>query len=347
MSAADYLRSHCILSTRRHTLYHKFFLKHKDQSGVLLKRVCVHFGVLLISWKRRFHVILYTTYMYQNFRTWKKPCPESSWTLSLLTKFNRSVIWFNLKKIPRWISGCSREWLPWLKEYCIRIICECLVRVCVRSSFPLEECCVLFCACPSKCTLRRWSVSIFHGDAKNCDKAYRVWEAFVFDHFRTNETKDISDNKKEKIESADFCALEWKLRGLNVNPPVKKILQSLWTQLHGGRSVIQYSQDNKAAWTGMLLSPGRQPWHEESHATPFPLQLEFRMTILIHKLINLVTERSASLFGPPRWTWRPNLFSTFVRSWAPLQCRLRPAPRYFATLARLSMSVRSFSDVRQ
>ena len=37
----------------------------------------------------------------------------------------------------------------------------------------------------------------------------------------------MADNKKEKIESADFCALEWKLRGLDVNPPVRKILHSL------------------------------------------------------------------------------------------------------------------------
>ena len=37
----------------------------------------------------------------------------------------------------------------------------------------------------------------------------------------------MKDHKKEKIESADFCALDWKFHGLHVNPDIRKLLEAL------------------------------------------------------------------------------------------------------------------------
>ena len=45
--------------------------------------------------------------------------------------------------------------------------------------------------------------------------------------YRTEATAAIADHKKETIESADFCALEWKFQGINVNPPMREILKIL------------------------------------------------------------------------------------------------------------------------
>ena len=56
------------------------------------------------------------------------------------------------------------------------------------------------------------------------DRTCRITTIFVF---RTVDTKDLPDNQKERIESADFCALEWKFKGVNVNPSVRKILEAL------------------------------------------------------------------------------------------------------------------------
>ena len=36
-----------------------------------------------------------------------------------------------------------------------------------------------------------------------------------------------SETEKERIESADFYALKWKLHGVNVNTPVRTILEVL------------------------------------------------------------------------------------------------------------------------
>lgn len=44
---------------------------------------------------------------------------------------------------------------------------------------------------------------------------------------RTEDTAELPEFQREKIECADFCALEWKFHGVNVNPPVKKMLKSL------------------------------------------------------------------------------------------------------------------------
>ncbi|KAK2163962.1 hypothetical protein LSH36_71g01027 [Paralvinella palmiformis] len=52
-------------------------------------------------------------------------------------------------------------------------------------------------------------------------------ERMLYPKFLTDDTQNIKDHKKEKIECADFCALDWKLHGVQVNPPMKKLLESL------------------------------------------------------------------------------------------------------------------------
>ncbi|XP_013089067.2 uncharacterized protein LOC106073134 isoform X3 [Biomphalaria glabrata] len=52
-------------------------------------------------------------------------------------------------------------------------------------------------------------------------------ERILYPYFVTAETWDRTEFQKEMIECADFCALEWKLRGVNVSNQVKKILKSL------------------------------------------------------------------------------------------------------------------------
>ncbi|XP_031553189.1 titin-like isoform X2 [Actinia tenebrosa] len=51
-------------------------------------------------------------------------------------------------------------------------------------------------------------------------------ERILFSNFVTEETKNINSTK-EIIEKADFCSLKSKLDGFNVNPTVRKILESL------------------------------------------------------------------------------------------------------------------------
>lgn len=52
-------------------------------------------------------------------------------------------------------------------------------------------------------------------------------ERVLYPKFLTEDTQDIADHQKEKIECADFCALEWKFHGVNVNPDIRRILESL------------------------------------------------------------------------------------------------------------------------
>ncbi|KAK0060498.1 hypothetical protein Bpfe_010011 [Biomphalaria pfeifferi] len=52
-------------------------------------------------------------------------------------------------------------------------------------------------------------------------------ERILYPYFVTAETWDRTEFQKEMIECADFCALEWKLRGVNVSNQIKKILKSL------------------------------------------------------------------------------------------------------------------------
>ncbi|XP_074643243.1 uncharacterized protein LOC141900312 [Tubulanus polymorphus] len=52
-------------------------------------------------------------------------------------------------------------------------------------------------------------------------------ERLLYQKFVTEDTVDLPDHQKERIESADFCALNWKFHGVNVNPFVEKILRAL------------------------------------------------------------------------------------------------------------------------
>ncbi|XP_071092768.1 uncharacterized protein [Haliotis cracherodii] len=52
-------------------------------------------------------------------------------------------------------------------------------------------------------------------------------ERILYPKFVTEDTAELPEFQREKIECADFCALEWKFHGVNVNPPVKKMLKSL------------------------------------------------------------------------------------------------------------------------
>jgi len=52
-------------------------------------------------------------------------------------------------------------------------------------------------------------------------------ERMLYPKFITYDTQDMKDHKKDKIECADFCALEWKFNGVKINPPIRKILETL------------------------------------------------------------------------------------------------------------------------
>ncbi len=44
---------------------------------------------------------------------------------------------------------------------------------------------------------------------------------------RTEDTVEMEGNSKERVETADFSALDWKLEGCTVNTPLKKLLYRL------------------------------------------------------------------------------------------------------------------------
>ena len=48
-----------------------------------------------------------------------------------------------------------------------------------------------------------------------------------FSCFSTEDTADMPEYQKEKIECADFCALDWKFHGVNVNPKMKTVLKAI------------------------------------------------------------------------------------------------------------------------
>ncbi|XP_006812778.1 uncharacterized protein LOC100372411 [Saccoglossus kowalevskii] len=52
-------------------------------------------------------------------------------------------------------------------------------------------------------------------------------ERILYPNFVTEDTAHLPEHQKEKVEDADFSALDWKLDGYPVNPPVKKILYML------------------------------------------------------------------------------------------------------------------------
>ncbi|XP_069135164.1 uncharacterized protein [Argopecten irradians] len=52
-------------------------------------------------------------------------------------------------------------------------------------------------------------------------------ERLMYPEFVTQETVDMPDYMKEKIECADFGALRWKMQGVNVSPGIKKLLLQL------------------------------------------------------------------------------------------------------------------------
>jgi hypothetical protein len=58
-----------------------------------------------------------------------------------------------------------------------------------------------------------------------------ITERILYPQFVTEHTKDIEDYKQLKIEAADFCSLRCKLEGVNVNGPMKALLQTLYVSM--------------------------------------------------------------------------------------------------------------------
>lgn len=56
----------------------------------------------------------------------------------------------------------------------------------------------------------------------------------------TDHTKNIQEYKLEKIESADFDSLMWKLDGVSVHPPTKALLECLAAH-HVAWTLIDYN----------------------------------------------------------------------------------------------------------
>ncbi|ESP04197.1 hypothetical protein LOTGIDRAFT_237494 [Lottia gigantea] len=54
-----------------------------------------------------------------------------------------------------------------------------------------------------------------------------VVERLLYPKFLTADTADLPDFQKEKIECADFCALDWKFHGVKVNPPTERLIKSI------------------------------------------------------------------------------------------------------------------------
>ena len=50
---------------------------------------------------------------------------------------------------------------------------------------------------------------------------------FCFSFSSTEDTIDMPEYQKEKIECADFCALDWKFHGVDVNPKMKTLLKEI------------------------------------------------------------------------------------------------------------------------
>ncbi|XP_072033251.1 uncharacterized protein [Amphiura filiformis] len=52
-------------------------------------------------------------------------------------------------------------------------------------------------------------------------------ERLFYHEFVTEDTVEMDGSSKERVETADFSALDWKLQGCTVNPPLKKLLYKL------------------------------------------------------------------------------------------------------------------------
>ncbi|GFN90345.1 serine/arginine repetitive matrix protein 1-like, partial [Plakobranchus ocellatus] len=52
-------------------------------------------------------------------------------------------------------------------------------------------------------------------------------ERILYPEYLTEDTAECTEYHREKVECADFCSLQWKLHGVQISPPVKKILQAL------------------------------------------------------------------------------------------------------------------------
>ncbi|XP_013421806.1 uncharacterized protein LOC106181848 [Lingula anatina] len=63
---------------------------------------------------------------------------------------------------------------------------------------------------------------LFAGIAALCER-------LLYTRFITEDTADMVEYQKERIECADFTALEWKFQGIQANPEVKKLLWSIAT----------------------------------------------------------------------------------------------------------------------
>ncbi|XP_064618747.1 uncharacterized protein LOC135482551 isoform X1 [Lineus longissimus] len=52
-------------------------------------------------------------------------------------------------------------------------------------------------------------------------------ERILYSQFVTEDTVDLPDRQKEKIECADFCSLNWKFHGLTIHPEIERLLRCL------------------------------------------------------------------------------------------------------------------------
>lgn len=52
-------------------------------------------------------------------------------------------------------------------------------------------------------------------------------ERVLYPKFVTEDTIDMPEYQKEKIECADFCALDWKFHGVNVSPKMRTLLKAI------------------------------------------------------------------------------------------------------------------------
>ncbi|XP_012936366.1 uncharacterized protein LOC101853688 isoform X2 [Aplysia californica] len=137
MTPQEYLRKHCIITTRRRTLYQKIFQKHRDKDGSIHGK----------------HVL------------------------------------------------CKA-----LKEVLVNTI----------STDQVDDMCRMLEVNETTSV----DIKLFSGVAA-------LAERILYPDFLTEDTADRTEYHKEKVECADFCALEWKLHGLHVNGHVRKILETL------------------------------------------------------------------------------------------------------------------------
>ncbi|KAL4223888.1 hypothetical protein ACF0H5_017351 [Mactra antiquata] len=155
MTPQEYIRKHCIITSRRQNLYQKIFLKNKDKSqAILFKDLDRSLKDVLVNTitSEQIHEVLNTLQVDENTKVDYK-------LFAGMAAYAERVLY------PSFVTA----------EYLERLI-------------ELE---------------------------------------IAFGLFGTEDTQDMPEYQKEKIECADFCALPWKLHGVKVNPEMKKLLEQI------------------------------------------------------------------------------------------------------------------------